>query len=560
MADGMDLGGASFLVTANTQQIEAALTKTEQRARRFERTVKDSMTHVAAETQKGSSKAAQGILALSYAIDDMQYGFRSIVNNIPQVALMFGAGAGLAGAVGIAGVAVNVLMNHWDSLINSFQSQWLNVPFEQLEKLRIVAEKADEAFEKLVKTPKAIDVKQINAINAAITEEGPMAVMKGLTQAAGLEPSIQQDVKQERDETRKKMLRDLEFLFAGMPGGIPADEIAKMDRQLNEIMANTLQKKSEVFAKDIMGKAMLPGEEGQGARATLYRMIQKFRSSFTEKFLKAMSGTTVQAIENMAHFARIKMEDQRIEQGRAMDHALGAQMIQGPLGRQMMMMGLGGGGGAAGGGGAGGAAAARRPISKKDVIKRALEIERKEGFAGMTPEMMRAVQGGMIPPEMLGDVQMRMGPLMVEARKRMMKEQADQMAKAPKAPPDDPMVKAVGEAMKAAGIVGDPKGVLDQMKGIQEEHIRALMLERGMTREQAQREILRQNVMHQFPHFNQPAQFVGIADFAKKIQIGALGVPDVQKAQLSELQQIRMILAKQPAPGAAKPAVAAGPP
>ena len=58
--------------------------------------------------QKGGS--GQGILQLAFAIDDLQYGLRGIVNNIPQVAQALGLGAGLAGAVSIAAVAVNQLV------------------------------------------------------------------------------------------------------------------------------------------------------------------------------------------------------------------------------------------------------------------------------------------------------------------------------------------------------------------------------------------------------------------------------------------------------------------
>ena len=58
--------------------------------------------------QKGGS--GQGILQLAFAIDDLQYGIRGIVNNIPQVVQALGLGAGFAGAAGIAAVAVNQLV------------------------------------------------------------------------------------------------------------------------------------------------------------------------------------------------------------------------------------------------------------------------------------------------------------------------------------------------------------------------------------------------------------------------------------------------------------------
>jgi len=50
--------------------------------------------------------AATSLLELSRAIEDAQYGIRGVLNNIPQLALAMGAGAGLTGVVSIAAVAV----------------------------------------------------------------------------------------------------------------------------------------------------------------------------------------------------------------------------------------------------------------------------------------------------------------------------------------------------------------------------------------------------------------------------------------------------------------------
>lgn len=67
-----------------------------------------------------SGAATNGILALSQAADDLQYGFRGIVNNIPSLVTGLGAGAGVAGAAQIAAVAINQLINNWDRLAASF--------------------------------------------------------------------------------------------------------------------------------------------------------------------------------------------------------------------------------------------------------------------------------------------------------------------------------------------------------------------------------------------------------------------------------------------------------
>lgn len=70
-----------------------------------------------ADTERSAGSAAgkkgaagQGILQLAFALDDIQYGIRGVVNNIPQLVSAMGLGAGFAGVAGIAAVALNQLV------------------------------------------------------------------------------------------------------------------------------------------------------------------------------------------------------------------------------------------------------------------------------------------------------------------------------------------------------------------------------------------------------------------------------------------------------------------
>jgi hypothetical protein len=53
----------------------------------------------------------QAGLQLAYALDDIQYGFNGIVNNIPGIVQSLGGSAGLAGGLGAAAVGVNLLLS-----------------------------------------------------------------------------------------------------------------------------------------------------------------------------------------------------------------------------------------------------------------------------------------------------------------------------------------------------------------------------------------------------------------------------------------------------------------
>jgi hypothetical protein len=57
-----------------------------------------------------SKMAGQNMLQAAYAADDLQYGLRGIVNNVPMLAQAFGLSASWAGGIAILAVALNQLM------------------------------------------------------------------------------------------------------------------------------------------------------------------------------------------------------------------------------------------------------------------------------------------------------------------------------------------------------------------------------------------------------------------------------------------------------------------
>jgi len=55
---------------------------------------------------KANTKASLGFLEISRAVEDAQYGLRGTLNNLPRIVELFGGGAGLAGVVSLAAVAL----------------------------------------------------------------------------------------------------------------------------------------------------------------------------------------------------------------------------------------------------------------------------------------------------------------------------------------------------------------------------------------------------------------------------------------------------------------------
>ena len=86
---------------------------------------------------------AKGLMQVAYAADDLQYGFRAIVNNIPMILTGLGMGAGLAGAISVVSVGVNQLIQHWDGLTSTLSG--LSPAAQQAASdLKTVADAADK--------------------------------------------------------------------------------------------------------------------------------------------------------------------------------------------------------------------------------------------------------------------------------------------------------------------------------------------------------------------------------------------------------------------------------
>lgn len=66
------------------------------------------------ELGKANSGAAMGVLALSNAFQDAQYGMAGMINNIPMIVTGMGLGMGVAGAVQAAAVGVQILTKNFD--------------------------------------------------------------------------------------------------------------------------------------------------------------------------------------------------------------------------------------------------------------------------------------------------------------------------------------------------------------------------------------------------------------------------------------------------------------
>lgn len=94
----------------NTEKLEAEI-MARLRAERVAREAAQTAQATGAAMERTGQSTGQALLVAGQFFDDMQYGLGAVVGQIPQLAASFGLGAGLAGVIGIAAVAVNLL---WD--------------------------------------------------------------------------------------------------------------------------------------------------------------------------------------------------------------------------------------------------------------------------------------------------------------------------------------------------------------------------------------------------------------------------------------------------------------
>lgn len=223
-----------------------------------------------------ATAAGRGLQQLSYAVDDIQYGFAAIVNNIPQIIMGLGGGAGLAGAIGIAAVAINQLIKHWTEVTALFEAGFSNQSYDQLVKMKEAAEAASDAFAKLAKENTEWEDKSIKEVKRVVANAGAEKLRTVITGVLGAEGEGA-----EMTDDEKRAAKSVQNAKPEVKKGV-------MDR-----IQKRLQEENAEEAERIVGGLMAGGEKGEKARSRLTHLIENnpapfdqlhpdFRSEFLE--------------------------------------------------------------------------------------------------------------------------------------------------------------------------------------------------------------------------------------------------------------------------------------
>ncbi len=246
---------------------------------------------------QSSIKGGYGLMQLGYAIDDLQYGFSSIVNNIPQIAMSIGGtnAMAIAGAAGIAAVAINQLIKHWSGFADVVRSAFLTDSISQFmslnEELKRTRERADEAtaaFEKLAATP----TKRKAAAGAGVSDlitEGPTEKIHKDTAEAISKDVMMKATKEDRTLGEK-------FAESG-PMSLMIAKMLGIEAGTKAEDAKNAQK-----AKELLGAASQGDED---AMKKLEGLVRRHPQNFPAEFLQDVRDQTPEGQK--------RIEQQRLE-------------------------------------------------------------------------------------------------------------------------------------------------------------------------------------------------------------------------------------------------------
>jgi hypothetical protein len=247
---GQNLGGAQFTVTANTAQFQANLNAAQQSAVQF-----------TANTKQAFGGLGMQMMMVAQLADDMQYGFRAIVNQIPMAGTALASAFGMAAdkalmvgaGLGVVAVGINQVIAHWGTLVSAMQSVVFDTPLSELEKLRVKAEEATEAFDELTKKAPKAQSEAARGFEDLSAEKGHEKILAGLSMSM-----MQRGVVATADE--RSQLR----YATDIANSNPAEA-----RRAREAVRDAQYKRMQVEASKLMGEATMTGEKGDAARARI---------------------------------------------------------------------------------------------------------------------------------------------------------------------------------------------------------------------------------------------------------------------------------------------------
>lgn len=271
------------------------------------------------ESGRGFNDAGGKMLVFAQAADDAQYGMRGLSNQIPQLAQAIGLGGGLAGAIGIAAVAVTVLLPLLKKLYTDTDAPKINAVADavakryatELEGLRAVAREKElqEQVGAITRDMAAYAAQELRIQDQRLTvienQRREMELQRGLadelsaaiggpsTAGANRVTRLQQDLELARKESK---IANAEYdRIATAEGNIKSNaraQLAAAEEQILSLQRNVAASRSMVSGAEEGIKQGLPGSGANlalsKARLEKEEALLAFQLEFREQITAEM--------------------------------------------------------------------------------------------------------------------------------------------------------------------------------------------------------------------------------------------------------------------------------
>jgi hypothetical protein len=329
------------------------------------------------DKDKRQGNLGMGVLMVSQAVEDVQYGFSAIVNNIPMIAMAAGATAGWAGAISIAAVGINVLANNLGKISGAFGMSPIKTAAEEMEELskktKLTADEAERLYkfnnlDAKTKELQGYRPEKEQRVNAAATHaigeagntkmvEAVQATARNIIDAQGDVPKIVERINFLKGEIPKlrKSMQEAGSLEEKSPF---ADMLADYEKELEGLTSGNqsdLMQARRRVAGDKLSQAATSGDTGGAALKELIEMVRKDPSKFGtsgdreiageqgRKILHALEESTPEgmkkkAVRDEAAERGIAEANEEIDRIEAQDRAKASSTIGNDAGLQREIM------------------------------------------------------------------------------------------------------------------------------------------------------------------------------------------------------------------------------
>jgi hypothetical protein len=136
-------------LTAAMQNLTQGVAKAAEAKQRLSGVMGGQLVGAFNQTQSAAGRSGMAVLELSRGVEDLQYGVRGVLNNLPVLIMAMGGGAGLAGVASLAAVALSQLWERSGDLFKLWGEGDTETQTESMRKLTEEYKRSKEGVKEL---------------------------------------------------------------------------------------------------------------------------------------------------------------------------------------------------------------------------------------------------------------------------------------------------------------------------------------------------------------------------------------------------------------------------